>query len=39
MKALRLVEVPESGSLNCQGLAAQGSNPGGPRFKSGLKNA
>ena len=26
-------------SLNRQGLAAQGSNPGGPRFKSGLKNA
>ena len=26
-------------SLKCQGLAAQGSSPGEPRFKSGLKNA
>ena len=26
-------------SLGCQGLAAQGNNPGGLHFKSGLKNA
>ena len=26
-------------SLGCQGLAAQGNNPGGMQFKSGLKNA